>query len=87
MGSKRSSAREDDFDAILISELDVLVRGEQRLELLFPKLPSQPELRDYFLLKLTEVRQRADRLNAVLNPLSGLEPPPAHASPSIQPAA
>lgn len=82
----QTSSRED-FDAVLVEELKILQNSERRLEKLFPKLRSQPELREYFLLELTEVRQRADRLNGVLNPLRIGEVPIAAEAPTFRPAA
>ena len=80
----------EDFDAALIEEIRILKQGERRLEQLYPRLQSQPQLREYFLLELTEVRQRADRLNAVLNPMCVADWPASRAvyeSPTMSPAA
>jgi hypothetical protein len=84
----RLCAPENDFDHMLVAELEKLRTGEQNLRRLFPKLRSQPQLRDCFLLQLSEIRQRADRLNAVLDPLGAFAPPLFNsASPTILPAA
>lgn len=77
----------EDFDTVLLQELKILKNSERRLQRLFPKLRSQPQLRDYFLLELTAVRQRADRLSAVLDPLCELELPAAYDMPTVSPAA
>ena len=82
--------RSEDFEAMLVEELKILKNGERHLQRLFPKLRSQPQLRDYFLLELSAVRQRADRLNAVLNPVCIGERPELPAlseTPSFSPAA
>jgi hypothetical protein len=80
-------AHENDFDEILVNELEKLRSGEQSLRRLFPKLRKQPQLRDSFMLQLSEIRQRADRLNAVLDPLGALESPRFDSSPTLLPAA
>ena len=79
--------RSEDFDAVLVEELKILKNGERHLQQLFSKLRSQPQLRDYFLLELTAVRQRADRLDAVLNPVCVGESPAWSDTPSLSPAA
>jgi hypothetical protein len=76
----------DDFDAILLQEIEILKAGERRLEKLFAQLRTRPQLRDCFLMELSEVRQRADRLSAVLNPFP-LVMPSAVESPGMRPAA
>jgi hypothetical protein len=65
----------DDFDAIVVAELESLRIGERRLQQLYPRLQSQPQLRDRFLRELAKVQLRTDRLDAVLNPVSALEFP------------
>lgn len=65
---------DDDFDAVLVAELETLRNGEKHLQRLYPQLRYRPELRDTFLRTLSEMRQRADRLNAVLNPLEAFQP-------------
>jgi len=71
-----AAAREDDLDAILIAELETLRDGERRLQRLFPKLRNQPQLRERFLMELAAIEQRAERLDAVLNPLEFSMPLP-----------
>ncbi len=61
--------RQDDFDAVLVAELEALRSGEQRLRRLYPQLQGCPQLRESFLRDLAAIQQRADRLDAVLNPL------------------
>jgi hypothetical protein len=82
-----AAAREDDFDAILVAELETLRDGEKRLQRLFSRLPSQPQLRDRFLLELATVQQRAERLDAVLNPLKFFDAAVPLANPTLSPVA
>jgi division protein CdvB (Snf7/Vps24/ESCRT-III family) len=82
-----AAAREDDFDAILVAELETLRDGERRLQRLFSRLRKQPQLRDRFLMELATIQQRAERLDAVLNPLQVFNAPAAFAKPTFSPAA
>jgi len=77
---------QDDFEWILVAELETLRKGERRLERLYSKMGTKPHLREQFLNQLAEIRQRADRLDAVLNPFSTIERMPSH-SINYQPAA
>jgi len=87
MPALRSTTREDDFDAVLIDELETLRTGEQRLRRLFPQLEGQPQLREYFLRELAEIQLRADRLEAVLNPLGVFDAAHGLSAPTLSPAA
>jgi ABC-type phosphate transport system auxiliary subunit len=60
----------DSFDKLVLTELEIVRTGEERLERLFPKLRLNPQLQDSFLQELAAVRKRADRLDAIL---SGIE--------------
>ena len=51
----------------LIAAVDRLRVREKRLEKLYGKLGSQPQLRRRFLLELAELRDHAERLDAVLD--------------------
>ena len=82
-----STRTDDDFDAVLVAELETLRNGEKHLQRLYPQLRHRPELRDTFLRTLAEMRQRADRLNAVLNPLEAFEPLPGFSAAVTTPAA
>lgn len=82
-----STRSDDDFDAILIAELETLRNGEKQLQRLYPQLRNRPELRDSFLRTLFEVRQRAERLNAVLNPLDSFVSFPAFSTAATNSAA
>ena len=86
MGS--TAIRQDDFDAILVSELETLRESEKRLERLYSRLGKKPESRLVFLSELAKVQQRAERLHAVLNPCEAFEPAAAtFSSPTLRPAA
>jgi hypothetical protein len=82
-----AAPREDDFDAVLVAELETLRDGERRLQRLFSRLRSQPQLRDRFLMELAAIQQRTERLDAVLNPLQVFTAPAAFAAPTFSPAA
>ena len=82
-----AAPREDDFDAILVAELKTLRDGERRLQRLFSRLRKQPQLRDRFLMELAAIQQRAERLDAVLNPLHVFNAPAPFAEPTLSPAA
>jgi hypothetical protein len=84
---RRQTTKSGDFEAILVEELTILKKGERRLQQLFPRLRSQPQLREYFLLELTAVRQRADRLHAVLDPVCMGETQIPVEAPTMRPAA
>ncbi len=86
MQPRSCAVLDQDFDELLVAELETLRAGEQRLECLYSKLRLQPQLRELFLQELAEVRQRADRLEAVLNPLEAFHPASQIAS-TISPAA
>lgn len=82
-----NTMQEDDFDAVLVAELKTLRDGEKRLQRLFPKLRTHPHLRDRFLLELAAINERAQRLDAVLNPIHAFNPPVAAPAPTLSPAA
>jgi len=87
MMQRITTPRAKDFDSVLVEELKILKQGERRLQQLFPRLRLEPQLRDYFLLELTAVRQRADRLNAVLNPVCVGDLPACCKTSTVSPAA
>jgi hypothetical protein len=85
---KSTAIGPDDFEAILVSEVEALREGEEHLKHLYRQLPKQPHLRGFFLEKLSEVAQRAERLHAVLNPCEAFQGPAVEfSSPQMQPAA
>jgi len=83
-----NAMQEDDFDAVLVAELESLREGEKRLQRMFPKLRTHPHLRDRFLLELATINERAERLDAVLNPIEAFHvSAPAYTAPTLSPAA
>jgi len=62
----------NNFDAIVVAEIQILRSGERRLERLYSDLESKPQLRDDFLRELAELQMRADRLDAVLSPVGAM---------------
>jgi hypothetical protein len=80
--------RRDDFDTLLVSELETLREGEQRLKRLYSQLRKRPHLRELFLGELAAVQGRAERLYAVLSPCEPLGTvPAAFPTPNLRPAA
>jgi hypothetical protein len=83
-----TAIRRDDFDAILVSELETLLEGERRLKRLYSRLRKKPHLRESFLGELAAVQCRAERLYAVLHPCEAFQPAAAAFSNSnLSPAA
>lgn len=64
---------QDEFESVLLAELQELRRTEKALQLMFPRLKSKPQLRIRFLQQLADMQQRAYRLDAVLNPTGALQ--------------
>jgi hypothetical protein len=64
------SSKRNNFDAVVVAEIQVLRSGERRLERLYSDLQTKPQLRDRFLRELAALQLRADRLDAVLAPVS-----------------
>jgi hypothetical protein len=64
-----ASTLPDEFDTVLLVELQELRRTEKVLEKMYPRLKSKPQLRTRFLEQLADMQQRAYRLDAVLNPV------------------
>lgn len=62
----------NNFDAIVVAEIQLLRNGERRLQRLYSDLRAKPQLRPHFLHELTELQLRADRLDAVLNPVGAM---------------
>ena len=79
----QTAARKKSFDQFVLTELEIVKSSEERLQRLFPKLRSNPQLQDGFLQELAAVRRRADRLDAILNGLEAVQFP----MPSQLPAA
>jgi hypothetical protein len=68
----------NNFDAVVVAEIQILRSGERRLERLYSEMESKPQLRDDFLRELAELQMRADRLDAVLSPVGGMNSSPAY---------
>ena len=68
----------NNFDAIVVAEIQILRSGERRLERLYSDLESKPQLLDDFLRELAELQMRADRLEAVLSPVGAMNSAPAY---------
>lgn len=65
---KPSKDSKNNFDAIVVAELQLLRTDEQRLERLYSHLQAKPQLRTHFMRELADLQLRADRLDAVLSP-------------------
>jgi hypothetical protein len=63
----KPTVQDDSFESLLLTELEIVRSGEERLERLFPKLRLHPQLQEPFLQELAEVQWRADRLEAILS--------------------
>jgi ferritin-like metal-binding protein YciE len=86
MKAVRSKLSQDDFENVLLAELQELRRTEKALELMYPRLKSKPQLRTRFLQQLADMKERAVRLDAVLNPTGTLQfgsPVPVAAQPFV----
>jgi hypothetical protein len=67
----------NNFDAIVVAEIQMLRNGERRLQRLYSDLHAKPQLRTRFLHELAELRLRADRLDAALSPVGAMSSPSA----------
>ena len=63
----------DEFETALVAELRLLRRSERLLQTMYPRLRSTPQLRARFVEQLAEMQQRAQRLDAVLNPVGAMQ--------------
>ena len=80
------SPMQDEFENVLLTELQELRRTEKALQKMYPRLKSKPQLRTRFLQQLADMQQRAYRLDAVLNPTGALQfgsSVPAAVQPSV----
>jgi len=68
----QTAPRNTSFDKFVLTELEIVKSSEERLERLFPKLRTNPQLQEGFLQELAIVRKRADRLDAILNGLEAV---------------
>jgi len=62
------SLMQDDFENVVLTELEQLRKTEKALQKMYPRLKSKPQLRKTFLQQLADMQERAYRLDAVLNP-------------------
>jgi ferritin-like metal-binding protein YciE len=63
----------DEFEIAVVAELRHLRSSEKILQRMYPRLRTMPQLRNRFLQQLAEMQLRAQRLDAVLNPISTLQ--------------
>ena len=80
MNIVKSTRSQDEFESVLLAELEELRKSEKALQKMYPRLKSKPQLRTRFLEQLAEMQQRAYRLDAVLNPLGVLQFAPSLSS-------
>ncbi len=85
MQAVRATSSQDEFENVLIAELEELRKSEKALQKMYPRLKTRPQLRVHFLEQLAAMQQRAQRLDAVLNPIGALQfatsgPVAAHSS-------
>jgi hypothetical protein len=71
----QTEAAHDEFEIALVAELRRLRSSEKTLQRMYPRLKTMPQLRNRFLQQLAEMQLRAQRLDAVLNPISALQFP------------
>jgi hypothetical protein len=65
----------DDFEIAVVAELRHLQTSEKHLQRMYPRLKTTPGLRSRFLQQLADMQLRAQRLDAVLNPVGALRYP------------
>ena len=75
MKAIKSTPLQDEFENVLIAELEELHKTEKALQRMYPRLKRKPQLRTHFLRQLADMQQRAYRLDAVLNPTGALQFP------------
>ena len=73
-----NQSSKNNFDAVVVAEIQILRSGERRLEQLYSDLESKPQLRNDFLRELAELQMRADRLDAVLSPVGAMNSAPVY---------
>jgi hypothetical protein len=57
------------LENIVITELAYLRESEDRLQRLYTRLGKKPHLRDEFMSELAELQMRADRVDALIDPM------------------
>jgi ferritin-like metal-binding protein YciE len=73
MKAVKSTRLQDEFESVLVAELEELRKSEKALQKMYPRLKRKPQLRTEFLAQLADMQQRAYRLDAVLNPVGALQ--------------
>jgi hypothetical protein len=77
----QKKAAHDAFEIAVVAELRHLRTSEKLLQRMYPRLKTMPHLRDQFMQQLGEMQLRAQRLDAVLNPVGAMQfPVPAVAA-------
>ena len=62
-----TKAAQDAFENALVAELQELHKAELSLQRLYHRLADKPQLRTQFVRKLSDVQQRANRLDVFLS--------------------
>jgi ferritin-like metal-binding protein YciE len=73
MKAVRATPVQEEFESVLVAELEDLRKSEKALQKMYPRLKSKPQLRVHFLQQLADMQQRAQRLDGVLNPIGALQ--------------
>ena len=69
MKPAKPTSSHDEFESLLLAELEQLRKSEKALQKMYPRLKSKPQLRSRFLEQLADMKQRTERLDGVLNPV------------------
>jgi len=80
---QRPAVVRDEFEDVLVAELEELRKSEKALQEMYPRLKSKPQLRVAFLRQLADMQRRTERLDAVLNPTGALQLAPAPAQSAV----
>jgi ferritin-like metal-binding protein YciE len=75
---------QDEFEGVLLAELEELRKSEKALQKMYPRLRTKPQLRPRFLALLAETQQRAYRLDGVLNPIGTAQFAATHVPAPVQ---
>jgi ferritin-like metal-binding protein YciE len=73
MKALKTTPLQDEFESVVMSELEELRKTEEALQKMFPRLKGKPQLRALFMRQLADMQQRTLRLDAVLNPVEALQ--------------
>jgi hypothetical protein len=71
----KSTPTHDEFEIALVAELTHLRNSEKQLQRMYPRLKTRPQLLSGFMQQLADMQMRAERLDAVLNPIGALRSP------------